>query len=63
MDADTNDFVESLDKERKRLRIYMSHATNSDEYMSVLSYRVDQAIAATEQRLIDLKKLQGRYSA
>jgi hypothetical protein len=56
-------FTESLAREAKRLRVYMTHTPRDDEFMSVLSYRVDTEIARTEERLAELKALRDRYSA
>jgi hypothetical protein len=56
-------FKAKLERERKRLGVYMTHTPRDDEYMPVLSYRVDTEIARTEQRLEELKALRDMYSA
>lgn len=56
-------FRDKLEKERKRLKVYMNHTTRDDEYMVCLSYRVDQAIVSTKQRLAELENLRDMYSA
>lgn len=55
--------LETLDAERKQLRIYMTHSVRDNEYMSVLSYRTSQAIAACEEQLAALRKFQGKFTA
>lgn len=60
--TDRNTFKDELAEEAKRLRIYMTHDPQSDEFMGVLSYRTGQAIAATERRLVELNKFAGRFS-
>jgi hypothetical protein len=57
------DFAESLAQHASYLRVPMTHSPNDDEFMSVLSYRVDQELAAAELRVASLKELQDRYSA
>jgi hypothetical protein len=56
-------FAESLAKHASYLRVPMTHAPSEVEFMSVLSYRVDQELAAAELRVASLKELQDRYSA
>lgn len=45
------------------LHVPMTHSVKDEEFMPVLSYRVDQEIAAAEQRLADLKRLRDSFTA
>lgn len=56
-------YIEALARDAKALGVYMTHATHEGEFMSVLSYRVDQYIAAHERKLAALKALRDRYTA
>lgn len=60
---DGEDFTVRLERIAKALRVPMTHVAKDEEFMPVLAYRVDQQIAVAEQRLADLKRLQGCYSA
>jgi hypothetical protein len=59
----TDVYIESLAREARALRVPMTHTTRDDEFMPVLSYRVDQEIAAAEERIEALRRLRDRYSA
>ena len=56
-------FSSFLASEAKRLKVVVCQEPHSDEFMSTLSYRVDQAIVAGEERVAELKRLRDRYSA
>jgi hypothetical protein len=54
---------ENLAREARSLRIPMTHLPKDEEYMPVLSYRVDQEIAAAERRVRELKLFRDRFTA
>jgi hypothetical protein len=62
-DDRTSEYLATLSREAARLRIPMSHVPGDNEYMPVLSYRIDQAIVAARRRLEELQALRDSYSA
>lgn len=55
-------YIEMIARTAQELRIPMSHTPNDDEYMSVLSYRVDQEIIAARRRLAKLENFRHSFS-
>ena len=56
-------FKLQLAQRAKALRVPMTHTPRDEEFMPVLSYRVDQEIAAARKRLEALKQLRDSFTA
>lgn len=55
--------TERLSRIAKALRVPMTHWHSDDEFMPVLSYRVDREIAKAKERLANLERLRDLYTA
>jgi hypothetical protein len=64
MDEDSyQDYMREFALKARDLGIYMTHDPKDSEFMPVLSYRVGQAIAECEDRLMALKKFRATFTA